>query len=52
MPSRKSKLFPDLKPSNTDERFMLEAVKEAEKAIELGVKIISEEDFIEMIKKG
>ena len=36
MPSRKSKLFPDLKPSNTDERFMLEAVTEAEKAIDLG----------------
>ena len=36
MPSRKSKLFPDLKPSNADERFMLEAIKEAEKAIDLG----------------
>ena len=36
MPTRRSKLFPDLKPSNTDEHFMLEAIKEAEKAIELG----------------
>ena len=36
MPSRKSKLFPDLIPSNADERFMLEAIKEAEKAIDLG----------------
>ena len=36
MPRTKSKLYPDLKPANDSERFMLEAIKEAEKAIALG----------------
>ena len=35
MPRRRSELFPDLKPSTTEEGFMLEAIKEAEKAIKL-----------------
>ena len=33
MSSRRSTLFPGLRPSNIYERFMLEAIKEAEKAI-------------------
>lgn len=32
----KSKLYPDLKPSDDNEKFMLEAIREAEKAIGLG----------------
>ena len=36
MPRSRSKLYPDFKPSNDNERFMLEAIKEAEKAIDLG----------------
>ena len=36
MPNRRSRLFPELKPSNNDERFMLEAIREAEKALDLG----------------
>ena len=36
MPKRKSKLYPDLKPKDDKERFMYEAIKEAEKAIGLG----------------
>ena len=36
MPRTRSKLYPDFKPSSDKERFMLEAVKEAEKAIDLG----------------
>ncbi|MCR4670259.1 MAG: nucleoside deaminase [Saccharofermentans sp.] len=35
MAARKSKLFPDLKPSDIHEGFMLEAILEAEKAIKL-----------------
>ncbi len=31
----KSRLFPELKPANDHERFMLEAIKQAEKAIDL-----------------
>ena len=31
----KSRLYPDLKPANDHERFMLEAIKQAEKAIDL-----------------
>ncbi len=34
MPVRKSRLFPDLKPRDVNERFMLEAIKEAEKALD------------------
>ena len=34
MPIRKSRLFPDLKPRDVNERFMLEAIKEAEKALD------------------
>ena len=36
MPRTKSKLYPDFKPSSDKECFMLEAIKEAEKAIDLG----------------
>lgn len=36
MPGTKSKLYPDFKPSCEKEKFMLEAIKEAEKAIVLG----------------
>ncbi|MCR5061563.1 MAG: nucleoside deaminase [Saccharofermentans sp.] len=34
MPVRKSRLFPDLKPRDINEHFMLEAIKEAEKALD------------------
>ena len=34
MPARRSRLFPDLKPRDVNERFMLEAIKEAEKALD------------------
>lgn len=36
VPRTRSKLYPDFKPSSDKERFMLEAIKEAEKAIDLG----------------
>ena len=34
MPRRRSVLFPDLKPQNDNEFFMIEAIKEAEKALD------------------
>ena len=36
MPNSRSRLYPELNPSNDNERFMLEAIREAEKALDLG----------------